>query len=166
MNYAHLHLLLNHFPIIGTIVGLGLFLISFLGKNEDLRRGSYIIFAAIALLSIPTFLSGYGAQDNRDRKLYTLALSGPFSALPRAIPRKLWYFPLRSAETRQISELRSSFPTPAFPFSQKVYTSVFRCITTLSPAANAVSLTEQRGNSGNDCVSLDKNTAGIQSTEF
>jgi uncharacterized membrane protein len=62
MNYAHLHLLLNHFPIIGTIVGLGLFLISFLGKNEDLRRGSYIIFAAIALLSIPTFLSGYGAQ--------------------------------------------------------------------------------------------------------
>src|ERR1700738_3465673 len=62
MNYAHLHLLLNHFPIIGTIVGLGLFLISFLGKNEDLRRGSYIIFAAIALVSIPTFLSGFGAQ--------------------------------------------------------------------------------------------------------
>jgi uncharacterized membrane protein len=62
MNYAHLHLLLNHFPIIGTIIGLGLFLISFLGKNEDLRRGSYIVFAAIALLSIPTFLSGYGAQ--------------------------------------------------------------------------------------------------------
>ena len=62
MNYAHLHLLLNHFPVIGTIVGLGLFLISFLGKNEDLRRGSYIVFAAIALLAIPTFLSGYGAQ--------------------------------------------------------------------------------------------------------
>ena len=38
MNFAHLHLLLNHFPIIGTIVGLGLFLVSFLGKNDDLRR--------------------------------------------------------------------------------------------------------------------------------
>ena len=62
MNYAHLHLLLNHFPIIGTIVGLGLFLISFFGKNSDLRRGSYIVFAAIALISIPTFLSGFGAQ--------------------------------------------------------------------------------------------------------
>ena len=63
MNYAHLHLLLNHVPVIGSIVGLGLFLISFFGKNEDLRRSSYIIFAAIALLTIPTFLSGFGAQQ-------------------------------------------------------------------------------------------------------
>jgi uncharacterized membrane protein len=62
MNYAHLHLLLNHFPVIGTIVGLGLFLVSFVGKNEDLRRSSYIVFAAVALLTIPAFLSGFGAQ--------------------------------------------------------------------------------------------------------
>lgn len=63
MNYAHLHLLLNHVPIIGSIVGLGLFLISFFGKNEDLRRASYIIFAAVALLTIPAFLSGFGAEQ-------------------------------------------------------------------------------------------------------
>jgi len=62
MNFAHLHLLLNHFPIIGTMVGLGLFLVSFVGKNEDLRRSSYIVFAACALLAIPAFLTGYGAQ--------------------------------------------------------------------------------------------------------
>lgn len=62
MNFAHLHLLLNHFPIIGTIVGLGLFLISLIGKNEDLRRASLIIFAAMALIAIPTFFSGTGAQ--------------------------------------------------------------------------------------------------------
>jgi uncharacterized membrane protein len=62
MNFAHLHLLLNHFPIIGTIVGLGLFLISLVGKNEDLRRASLIIFSAMALLAIPTFFSGTGAQ--------------------------------------------------------------------------------------------------------
>ena len=62
MNFAHLHLLLNHFPIIGTIVGLGLFLVSVFGKNNDLRRASLIIFAAVALLTIPTFLSGFGAQ--------------------------------------------------------------------------------------------------------
>ena len=68
MNYAHIHLLLNHFPIIGTIVALGLFLTSFMGKNEDLRRASYIVFAAIALISIPAFLTGYGAQ---------LTLKGP-----------------------------------------------------------------------------------------
>ena len=62
MNFAHLHLLLNHFPIIGTLVGLGLFLFSLVGKNEDLRRASLIIFSAMALLAIPTFFSGTGAQ--------------------------------------------------------------------------------------------------------
>jgi uncharacterized membrane protein len=62
MNFAHLHLLLNHFPIIGTIVGLGLFLISLVGKNEDLRRAGLIIFSVMALLAIPTFFSGTGAQ--------------------------------------------------------------------------------------------------------
>ncbi len=33
MNFPHLHLILNHFPIIGTIIGLGLFLVSFVGKT-------------------------------------------------------------------------------------------------------------------------------------
>jgi hypothetical protein len=62
MNFAHLHLLLNHFPIIGTIVGLGLFLISLVGKTKDLRRAGLIIFSAMALVAIPTFFSGSGAQ--------------------------------------------------------------------------------------------------------
>ena len=62
MNLAHLHLLLNHFPIIGTIVGLGLFLISLVGKDNDLKRAALIIFAFMALLSLPTFFSGHGAQ--------------------------------------------------------------------------------------------------------
>ena len=62
MNLAHLHLLLNHFPIIGTVVGLGLFLISLVGKNDDLKRAALIIFAFMALLSLPTFFSGVGAQ--------------------------------------------------------------------------------------------------------
>ena len=62
MNLAHLHLLLNHFPIIGTLVALGLFISSFVGKNDDLKRSSLIIFAAIALITLPTFFSGIGAQ--------------------------------------------------------------------------------------------------------
>jgi len=62
LNLAHLHLLLNHFPILGTIFGLSLFLVSFFGKNQDLRRASYIIFAGTGLLAIPTFLTGSGAQ--------------------------------------------------------------------------------------------------------
>jgi uncharacterized membrane protein len=55
--------LLNHIPVIGSIIGLGLLLISFFGNNEDLRRASYIVIAAVALFTIPTFLSGFGAQQ-------------------------------------------------------------------------------------------------------
>jgi uncharacterized membrane protein len=62
VNLAHVHLVLNHFPIIGTIVGLGLFLVSFVGENHDLKKASLIIFAVMALLSLPTFFSGVGAQ--------------------------------------------------------------------------------------------------------
>jgi hypothetical protein len=62
MNLAHLHLVLNHFPIIGTIIGLSLLAGSLAGKNDDLKRASLIIFAAVALLALPTFFSGIGAQ--------------------------------------------------------------------------------------------------------
>jgi uncharacterized membrane protein len=66
VNLAHLHLLLNHFPIIGTIVGLGLFLVSLVGKNDGFRRAALIIFAFMALVSLPTFFSGAGAQGAID----------------------------------------------------------------------------------------------------
>ena len=63
MDFPHLHLLLNHFPIIGTMVGAGLFLISFLLRAEDVRRSSLIVFVAMALLAIPAFITGVGAQE-------------------------------------------------------------------------------------------------------
>src|SRR5436190_20230804 len=62
MNLAHLHLLLNHFPIIGTIIGLGLLAASLIGKNDDLKRDGLMVLAAVALLALPAFFSGVGAQ--------------------------------------------------------------------------------------------------------
>ena len=62
MSFDHLHLVLNHVPIVGFLVGLGLFVVSLTGTNDDLRRASLIIFAAVALLTIPTFVSGVGAD--------------------------------------------------------------------------------------------------------
>ena len=52
MNLAHLHLLLNHFPIIGTIIGLGLLAASLIGKNDDLKRDGLMVLAAVALLAL------------------------------------------------------------------------------------------------------------------
>ena len=62
MNLAHLHLVLNHFPIIGSVIGLGLFVVSLARKNDDLQRASLMVLAAMALLALPTFFSGIGAQ--------------------------------------------------------------------------------------------------------
>ena len=62
VDFVHLHLLLNHFPIIGTFVGAGLFLISFLVQAQTLRRSSLIVLVAMALLAIPAFVTGVGAQ--------------------------------------------------------------------------------------------------------
>src|ERR1051325_1947712 len=61
---VHIHLLLNHFPTVGMVVGFGLFLLALLQKSEDLKRGGLAIFFAIALLSLPTYMSGYSAQKS------------------------------------------------------------------------------------------------------
>jgi len=62
MNLAHVHLLLNHFPTIGMLVGLGLYVVAILAKSDDLKRASLGVFFFIALLSIPTFASGTAAR--------------------------------------------------------------------------------------------------------
>jgi len=53
MNLAHIHLLLNHFPTIGTIIGIGLFLVGLAAKSDDLKRASLVVFLGIALLTLP-----------------------------------------------------------------------------------------------------------------
>ena len=68
VNVAHLHLLLNHVPTIGSIVGLGLLLLALLRRNEHLTRAGLEVLFAIALLTLPAYMSGIGAQQKvRDR---------------------------------------------------------------------------------------------------
>src|SRR5258705_11768667 len=61
---VHLHLLLNHFPTVGMIVGFGVFLLALVKKSDDLKRGALAVLFAIALLSLPTYMSGYSAQKS------------------------------------------------------------------------------------------------------
>ena len=63
MDLAHIHLLLNHFPTIGTLIGGGLFVLSLITKSDDLKRASLAVLLGIALLALPTYMSGNGAQD-------------------------------------------------------------------------------------------------------
>jgi hypothetical protein len=63
MDLAHIHLLLNHFPTIGNIIGGGLFLLSLITKSDDLKRASLAVLLGISLIAIPTYMSGNGAQE-------------------------------------------------------------------------------------------------------
>jgi uncharacterized membrane protein len=57
------HFWLNHFPTIGFLVGLGLYVAALATKSNDLKRASLVIFLGIALLSIPTYVTGNAAQE-------------------------------------------------------------------------------------------------------
>lgn len=63
MDLTHIHLLLNHFPTIGYIIGGGLFALALVTKSDDLKRASLVVLLGIALIAIPTYISGNGAQD-------------------------------------------------------------------------------------------------------
>jgi uncharacterized membrane protein len=74
-NFVHMHLLLNHVPTVATIVALGLLLLAFAKRSEELKRGSLALFFAIALISLPTYMTGYSAQKAiKDRPGVSAAL--------------------------------------------------------------------------------------------
>jgi uncharacterized membrane protein len=54
----HWHLLLNHFPSIGTVIGVLLLLYAFYRKSEELIRVSLMLFVVLGLLAIPTYITG------------------------------------------------------------------------------------------------------------
>ena len=62
LNLPHVHLLLNHFPTVGMVIGLGLLLLAMAAKSNDLKRASLVVFFFIALLTIPTFVTGTAAE--------------------------------------------------------------------------------------------------------
>jgi hypothetical protein len=61
-NSAYLHILLNHFPVIGTgfifILGLN----SLISKNDKIKRFSMALLILLALLTIVIFTSGNNAK--------------------------------------------------------------------------------------------------------
>jgi len=63
MNEAHFHLLVNHFPITGTILGLLTLGFGLLFKNETVIKTSLFLIAFTSLLAIPSLLSGEGAEE-------------------------------------------------------------------------------------------------------
>jgi uncharacterized membrane protein len=63
MNDAHLHLIVNHFPIIGSIFGLGILISGIFLKNNSLKNTAYVIFIVAAIFGLFSMNTGEGAEE-------------------------------------------------------------------------------------------------------
>lgn len=58
LSMAHIHLLVNHFPIIGSIFVLVLFIVALIFKNGFLQKLSLWFLAGIAIITAVAYISG------------------------------------------------------------------------------------------------------------
>ena len=63
MNWAHLHLLINHIPVLGTVFGTLLLVFGMVKKNEAIKRVSLGIFVIIAVATVPVYFTGEPAEE-------------------------------------------------------------------------------------------------------
>jgi len=63
MNDAHLHMVVNHFPIIGTIFGFGILIAGLVLKNKTLINTSYALFIVAAIFGAISMGTGEGAEE-------------------------------------------------------------------------------------------------------
>ena len=63
MNDAHWHLVVNHFPIIGTILALGTLLTGLLLKNNSVKNTAYVLFIVAATFAAFSMVTGEGAEE-------------------------------------------------------------------------------------------------------
>lgn len=63
MNPAQLHLLFNHFPIVGLIIGVLVLAVGFFMKGEIVIKTALCIILGASLFAIPAFATGEGAEE-------------------------------------------------------------------------------------------------------
>jgi uncharacterized membrane protein len=63
MNDAHLHMVVNHFPIIGTIFGIGILITGIFLKNSSVKNTAYILFVIAAIFGALSMGTGEGAEE-------------------------------------------------------------------------------------------------------
>ncbi len=67
MDATHLHLVLSHFPIIGTIIGIVILAYGQISKNIEIQKVALSTFILMAIFAIPVFLTGEGAEETVEK---------------------------------------------------------------------------------------------------
>ena len=63
MDASHIHLLLNHFPILGTLIATVILLWGIFQKNHAIKMLAAAVLVAMALIAIPVYLTGEPAEE-------------------------------------------------------------------------------------------------------
>jgi uncharacterized membrane protein len=63
MNGAHLHMVVNHIPIMGTIFGLGILITGLVKNNNTVKNIAYVLFIIAAVFAAISSSTGEMAED-------------------------------------------------------------------------------------------------------
>lgn len=63
MDLTHLHLLLNHFPIVGTLIGVSVMLWGMARNQKTIKAVAAVIIMAMTIMAIPVYLTGEPAEE-------------------------------------------------------------------------------------------------------
>ena len=63
MSLTHLHLMLNHVPVVGLVIGIGLLAFAIAANKSDLAKASLGLFVALGLVSVAVYLTGESAEE-------------------------------------------------------------------------------------------------------
>jgi hypothetical protein len=63
MSGVHLHLLRNHVPVVGSILGIALLGYALIRRNSEISKLSLALFAVLAAVAIAVFLTGEPAEE-------------------------------------------------------------------------------------------------------
>jgi uncharacterized membrane protein len=60
--WSNIHVILNHFPTAGFVLGLAFYIVALVANHEFLKRAALTIFAIGAVLTAPTYVTGAAAM--------------------------------------------------------------------------------------------------------
>ena len=63
MNDAHLHLTVNHFPLIGVIIALVILFVGIVKDNNSIKNTANILLIACGILTYLSMYTGEGAEE-------------------------------------------------------------------------------------------------------
>ncbi len=63
MSWGYLHMIINHFPIVGTIIGSILVIVGLVFKNEGVKISGLCIIVFAALMAVIAYLTGDSAEN-------------------------------------------------------------------------------------------------------